>query len=122
MLSRGLNNLHTDSQYKGSEINHLSYADDTILFCSGDRKSVIKMMNVLRGYEAVSGQLINKAKSCFFLHEKTPLLYSIRLRTLIGIRQGNFPLTYLGYPVYYGRRKCLFFEALMRKVARRILT
>ncbi|WMV09821.1 hypothetical protein MTR67_003206 [Solanum verrucosum] len=61
VLSRGLNKLHTDPQYKGyglpkwsPEINHLSYADDTILFGSSDKGSIIKMMKVLTDYEKVS--------------------------------------------------------------------
>lgn len=57
-----------------SEVNHSSYADEAILFCSGDRYSIIKMMNVLRNYEDVSDQLINKSKS-FFYPEKTPLIF-----------------------------------------------
>jgi len=72
VLTRGLNSLHTDTEFKGyglpkwsPKINHLSYADDTILFCSGDRGSVIKMMKILRDYEDVSGQMVNKAKSFF---------------------------------------------------------
>lgn len=128
VLARGLNRLHMDKDFKGygmskksPDINHLSYADDTILFCSGDRSSVIKIMNVLREYEKVSGQMINKSKSSFYLHEKTPLIVSIRLRRLTGIRQGNFPFTYLGCPVFYGRKVKSHFEDLVRKVARRIL-
>lgn len=111
VLSRGLNSVYKDKDFIGfglpkwsPEINHLSYADDTILFCSGDRVSIKKMMNVLRSYEEVSGQLINKAKSFFYLHEKSPSIFSIRLRKLKGIKQGDFPFTYLGCPVYYGRK------------------
>lgn len=65
MLSRSLNNLHRDKDYIGyrlpkwsPEINHLAYADDTILFCSRDKDSVIKVMHVLNRYERVLGQLI----------------------------------------------------------------
>lgn len=46
---------------------------------------------------------------------------AIRLRRLIGIRQGNFSFTYLGCPVFYGRKNRSYFEELVRKVARRIL-
>lgn len=42
VLERSLNNLFEDTMFKGygmpkwnSKINHPSYADDTILFCSG---------------------------------------------------------------------------------------
>lgn len=87
VLARGLNNLHRDADFKGfglpkwsPEINHLWYADDTILFCSGDRTSVIKMMKVLRDYERTSGQMINKSKSFFYLYDKTPLIVAIRMR------------------------------------------
>lgn len=84
------------------EINHLSYVDDTIHFCSGDKASIIKMVYILRKYKITSGQLINKSKSFFYLHDNSLLGHSVRIRKLIGIRQGTFPLTYLGYPVHYG--------------------
>lgn len=80
VLSRGLNSLHKDPTFKGygllkwsPEVNHLSYADDTILFCSGDRVSIIKMMSILIRYEEESGQMINKAKSYFYVHNNTYL-------------------------------------------------
>lgn len=107
VLSRGLNRLHEDEDFRGYElpkwspkINHLSYVDDTILFCSGDRVSVIITMNVLRDYEKISGQLINKEKSSFYLHDNTPLIAAIRLRRLSGIRQGSFPFKYQGCLVF----------------------
>lgn len=53
------------------------------------------MMKVLRDYEDISGQLLKKAKSYFYLHDKTPLIVTIRLRRLKGIKQGNFPFIYL---------------------------
>lgn len=78
--------MHGDREFIGygmskwsQEINHLSYADDTILFCSED---IIKMIKVLRNYEDISGQLINKSKSFFYLHEKTSLICTIKLRKL----------------------------------------
>ncbi|WMV24639.1 hypothetical protein MTR67_018024 [Solanum verrucosum] len=127
VLARALNSLHKDDNFKGygmpkwsPEINHLSYADDTILFCSGDRVSVIKMMKILKDYEAISGQMINKSKSFFYLHDKTPLIVAIRMRRLTGIRQGNFPFIYLGFPVFYGRNNSCYYEELIRKIAKRI--
>ncbi|KAG5602382.1 hypothetical protein H5410_033752 [Solanum commersonii] len=95
------------------KINHIAHADDTILFGSGDRHSMIQMMKIWRDYETVSGQMINKDKSFFYLHEKTPLIVTIRLR----IRPGNLSFTYLGCPIYYGRKKNSYFEGLIKKVA-----
>lgn len=81
VLARGLNKLHEDGEFRGygmlkwsPNINHLSYADDTILYCSGDKKSVKNMIKVLADYERVSGQMINKNKCFFYLHEKVPIV------------------------------------------------
>ncbi|WMV31014.1 hypothetical protein MTR67_024399 [Solanum verrucosum] len=79
-------------------------------------------MTVIRDYEEISGQMVNKAKSAFYLHDKTPLIVAIRMRKLTGIRQGNFPFIYLGCPIFYGRKINSHFEDLVRKVARRILS
>ncbi|KAK4708883.1 hypothetical protein R3W88_029808 [Solanum pinnatisectum] len=102
------------------QINHLSYADDTILFCSGEKASIKKMIMVLREYEKTSRQMINMNKSFFYLHDNTPLIIAIRLRKITGIRQRSFPFTYLGCPVYYGRKKCSYFAELVKKIQRKI--
>ncbi|XP_070002802.1 uncharacterized protein [Nicotiana sylvestris] len=74
-LSRGLNSLHTNLYFcrfgipKWSpKINHLSYTDDTIIFCLSDETSLRLVMEVLKAYESSSGQLVNKAKSAIYLH------------------------------------------------------
>lgn len=77
---------------------------------------------MLKRYEEIPGQLINTSKSFFYLHEKTPLIYTVRLRKLTGINQGNFPFTYLGCPVYYGRKMSAYFEDIIRKLFRRIFS
>lgn len=43
-------------------ISHLCYAEDTILFSSGDPNSLKIMMEKLDIHEEVSGQAVNKAK------------------------------------------------------------
>lgn len=75
MLSRGLNNLLEDKELIDSvpkwspPINHLSYANDTILFCSGEKKSIQMMIGVLKGYEKISVHMINLNKSFYYLHD-----------------------------------------------------
>lgn len=126
-MSRGLNNLYQDEKFVGfglpkwsPKINHLSYADDTILFRFGDKYSIGRMMVVLCQYEQVSSQMINKNKSSFYIHENTPLGVGIKLKRLTGIKIGIFPFTYLGCSVLHGRSKVVHFEELLRKIARRI--
>lgn len=50
------------------DINHLAYADDTIVFASANEESLILIMNTLSTYEIVSVQKMNKGKIAIFLH------------------------------------------------------
>jgi len=79
-----------------------------------------KMMQVLREYEMMSGQMINLEKSLLYLHEKTPIRVCNRIKKITGIRQGVFPFVYLGCPVFYGRKNKSHFEELIKKVMKRL--
>uniref|UniRef100_A0A1U7V1B1 Uncharacterized protein LOC104212570 n=1 Tax=Nicotiana sylvestris TaxID=4096 RepID=A0A1U7V1B1_NICSY len=77
-MSRGLNSLHTNLYFCGfgmpkwsPKINHISYADATIIFSSSDETSLRLVMEVLQAYESSSGQLVNKAKYAIYLHQLT---------------------------------------------------
>uniref|UniRef100_A0A0V0IEX1 Putative ovule protein n=1 Tax=Solanum chacoense TaxID=4108 RepID=A0A0V0IEX1_SOLCH len=127
VLTRALNGLYENAEFKGfglpkwsPQINHLSYADDTIIFCSGHPKSMRMMMSVLRRYERVSGQMINIDKSICYLHEKVPITVCNQIKRITGVRQGNFPFTYLGCPIFYGKQNKRHFELLIKKVVKRM--
>lgn len=111
MLSRTLNKLNEEERFIGyglarwsQRINHLSYADDTIIFCSANKRSIKMMMSVLREYERVSGQLINLFKSFLYLYDKVPIQVGQKLRKWTGIGQGSFPFIYLGTLYFIGGR------------------
>uniref|UniRef100_M1AVD4 Non-LTR retroelement reverse transcriptase n=1 Tax=Solanum tuberosum TaxID=4113 RepID=M1AVD4_SOLTU len=77
ILSRSLTNLFHHSDFRGfgmpkwsENINHLAYADDTIIFVDADRISLQMIMKLLDDYEKQSGQKINKEKSVFFVFNK----------------------------------------------------
>lgn len=127
VLSRTLNLLNEEEKFIryglprwSGKIHHLSYADDTIFFCSANRKSVKMMMEVLKRYEIVSGKIINLSKSFFYLHDKAPITMGQKLKKWTGIGQGIFPFTYLGCPIFYGRKKKQYFESLVKKVSSKI--
>ncbi|KAM3360270.1 hypothetical protein P3S68_019982 [Capsicum galapagoense] len=128
VLARGLNSLHEEDDFKGfgmpkwsKPINHLSYDDDTILFCLRHKESMKKMKKILQNYEFVSGQLINLSKSFVYLHEKVPPRDVSRIRRILQVAQGSFPFAYLGCPIFYGRNKKSHFEDLTKKISRRML-
>lgn len=127
VLSRSLNNLFLDRKFIefgmakwNPQINHLACVDDTILFGSRDKYSIFKMMSVISKYETTLGQRMNKDKSFFYVYEKSPLIVTLRLRKLTGLKIGNFPLIYLGRPIFLGRRKICHFEDMLNKISKRI--
>ncbi|XP_059306340.1 uncharacterized protein LOC132057756 [Lycium ferocissimum] len=128
VLTRCLNKLHEKPSFIGygmpkwsPQINHLSYAGDAILFYSGDGYSLNKMMKRLRKYEKASGQLVNTDKSCYYVHHKVSARVNSKIKRHTNMRNGSFPFTYLGCPVFYGRRKQIYYEDLIKKVMKRIL-
>ncbi|KAK6791450.1 hypothetical protein RDI58_010531 [Solanum bulbocastanum] len=127
MLSRSLNQLHQNPQYhgfymeeRGPQINHLSFADDIIIFTSGRRQSLKLIMHTLATYERTSGQLINKTKSHFFLHSNAFRTTCDRIRKYTGFQQKETPISYLGCPLFFGRSKNIFFSDIINKVVNKI--
>ncbi|XP_060202654.1 uncharacterized protein LOC132631071 [Lycium barbarum] len=127
VLSRALNSLHNNLWFIGfglpkwsPKINHLAYADDTIIFTSSCEISLGLIMRVLAEYEAASGELINKAKSSVYLHDRVEEEIFQKVERLIGISRKEFPLIYLGCPIYYIRSKMAFYSEMLAKVRNRL--
>ncbi|XP_075099099.1 uncharacterized protein LOC142175984 [Nicotiana tabacum] len=121
-LSRGLNALHLNLYFCGfglpkwsPNINHLAYADDTIIFSSSDFTSVQLIMEVIYAYE-VARQLINKSKSAVYMHHSTDDEVVRKVQRITGIQRREFPFTYLGCPIFYSRRRMNYYEGLMKKI------
>lgn len=89
---------------KGSQINHLSFAND-IIFTTGRRCSLRLIMKTLAEYEKVFGQLINKDKSHFILPDNAFPSTISRILAETGFKQKQSPITYLGCPIYIKRQR-----------------
>ncbi|XP_049348974.1 uncharacterized protein LOC125813528 [Solanum verrucosum] len=127
VLSRSLNRLHQHPLYhgfymemRGPQINHLSFADDIIIFTSGRKDSLKLIMQTLATYERISGQLINKAKSHFLLHPNAFKTTCDRIKRYTGFHQKEAPITYLGCPLFIERPKLTYFSDLINKIVNRI--
>ncbi|XP_059287637.1 uncharacterized mitochondrial protein AtMg01250-like [Lycium ferocissimum] len=79
VLSKNLNQLHQKPHFKGfgmpkwnSKVNHLSYADDMIIFTSADVVSLQLILDILKKYETTSSQKINMEKSSVYMHTNVP--------------------------------------------------
>ncbi|XP_075080475.1 uncharacterized protein LOC107786790 [Nicotiana tabacum] len=122
-LSRGLNSLHTNLYFYGfgmpkwsPKINHLAYADDTIIFSSSDATSLRLIMEILQVYENASGQRVNKGKFAVYIHYLVDQEVVRKVERTTGIGRHDFPFTYLGCPNFYARRKMEHYQGLLTKV------
>ncbi|XP_060216562.1 uncharacterized protein LOC132644039 [Lycium barbarum] len=80
------------------------------------------MMKILRDYEKTSGQLVNNDKSSLYVHEKVPVAVISGIRRKSGMGKGSFPFTYLGCPVFYGRRRLVYYDNMIKKVMNRVMS
>nr|XP_016467082.1 PREDICTED: uncharacterized protein LOC107789726 [Nicotiana tabacum] len=126
-LSRVLNALHLNLHFCGyglpkwsPKINHLAYADDTIIFSSSDDTSLRHIMEVLAANEEASVQLVNKAKSVVYLHHLTDSEVVEKVERVTGIKRQEFPIVYLRCPIFYSRRKMEYYQPMITKVLDRL--
>ncbi|XP_059310556.1 uncharacterized protein LOC132061893 [Lycium ferocissimum] len=105
-----------------AELNHLAYADDTIIFSSADNYSLQMIMDTLQEYEKISGQLINKRKSLFYMFNKVSNELSQQVEAVTGFVRGQFPFTYLGWPITHARKRKVDYTELLKKVKDKLQT
>ncbi|XP_060210732.1 uncharacterized protein LOC132637695 [Lycium barbarum] len=122
VLSRALNSLFENNDFRSygmpkwsANLNHLAYADDAIIFAYADSKSLELIIGVLHDYEQISGQLINKIKSSFYVYNKISNVLIQLVENITGFSRGIFPFTYLGCPVTHSRKRKADYNELIRK-------
>ncbi|XP_059288380.1 uncharacterized protein LOC132041687 [Lycium ferocissimum] len=123
VLSRALNSLFDDPMYRGFgmpksslDLNHLAYADGTIIFTSADRYSLELVMEVLLNYETVSGQRMNRDKSCFYMYKTCAMSLVQDVTQITGFTRGEFLFKYLGCPIFHSKKKKAYYNDLIKKV------
>ena len=80
------------------KICHLAFADDVMLLCRGDIKSVRTLLDELGKFGKVSGLQMNPGKSSIYFGGVGNLAkQAILLDT--GLSEGSFPVRYLGVPL-----------------------
>jgi len=127
LLSQMLNDLPRRRGYKsfymnqnGPQVNHLSFADDTILFCNGSKQTLEMFLRTLHIYENTSGQLINKNKSCFSVANNAKQNFIAKIKLITCMNHQEFPIKYLGCPLISGKKKTSHFNELVKNIINRI--
>ncbi|KAL9687275.1 hypothetical protein QQ045_031674 [Rhodiola kirilowii] len=82
----------------GERMNHLQYADDTVIFCDVGLEEIKSLRRLLKSFEAASGLKINFSKSkCVGIGVKEDELRMYAQN--LGCDIGSLPMDYLGIPV-----------------------
>lgn len=122
-----LNNLYKNPSFNrfsmdtiGPRINHLAYADDLIIFCSGKTKTLELIVDCLRKYEESSGQQMNKGKSCFIMDKDISIKRINIVSRILQVKKEEFLITYLGCPLFTGKKKNEYFADMATKIVKKI--
>ena len=75
---------------------HLFFADDSLLFCKANDQECHKLIEILKLYEATSGQKVNAEKSSVFFNHNTPHEKRSEVLNILGPMQDTRHGKYLG--------------------------
>jgi ribonuclease HI len=100
----------------GTKLNHLFFADDSLLFCKATETELKGLLDILDFYEQASGQQLNKEKTAIFFSRNTKTDVRVNLSHFIGVPPTQNYETYLGLPALVGRSRFRSFEGLKGRI------
>ncbi|XP_027120509.2 uncharacterized protein [Coffea arabica] len=129
LLSRGLNELASRRNYIGfrvptgcQAITHLAFADDILVFTNGSSMALQQVKRVIEKYQQSSGQLVNPQKSGYLVHPSISPSRRRVIERLTHFSRQDFPIRYLGFPLYSGRGKAAYFGEVCQSVVARVMS
>jgi hypothetical protein len=98
------------------KINHLFFADDSLIVMKANLKNAESLKQVLALYEAQSGQMINATKSSAMFNKGTSRGAKEAVLSALGIPRESRNERYLGLSVHLGASKAKEFAYLKERV------
>ncbi|GAA0142553.1 reverse transcriptase [Lithospermum erythrorhizon] len=98
----------------------LGFANDVLIFSTGSKQALTKIMSFLDHYQSVSGQLINREKSSWITSNKAAPARCSIIQRATGFRKGTMPFKYLGVPIFKGKKQIFLFDDLIEKIRGRL--
>ena len=100
-------------------ITHLCFADDLILFCRGESRSIKILWETCKTFFKISGLSPNQEKSSILMNSMSPQAM-VRAMEITGLNKGSFPLKYLGLPLQCSGYKAKDCTLLIEKITARV--
>lgn len=107
---------------RAPKVNHLSFADDCLLFFKSKVEEANEIHRVLKVYENASGQAINYSKSSVVFSANVQDHSRAAICNILGIRSVPDKGNYLGLPSVVGRNKKQVFNYVKDSLWHRIHT
>ncbi|WMV21906.1 hypothetical protein MTR67_015291 [Solanum verrucosum] len=86
----------------------------------GKTKTLKLVVDCLRNYEECSGQQMNKGKSCFIMDKDISTKRINIVSRILQVKKEEFPITYLGCPLFIGKKKNEYFADMATKIIKKI--
>ncbi|XP_074271347.1 uncharacterized protein LOC141595281 [Silene latifolia] len=124
-LTRVLNVVQEYEEFKyhplcrNIKLTHLYFANDLLMFCRGDRSSMILLLRAFATFSAASGLKMNASKSNIYGNGLIQGLLQ-KIAGLSGLKVGSLPFKYLGIPIAPRKLSVLECNILVEKVLDRI--
>lgn len=103
------------------QLNHLSFADDILIFTDGSVKSLEGVLEVMHRFAGLSGLQINISKSFSFAAGRNQNLLTHAAQAQ-GFLTGTFPVRYLGMPLTTKAWTKLEYEPLIDQIRSMLLS
>lgn len=107
------------SQCRRLQLKHLYFADDLLMFCHGDFKSIYMLLQGFQLFSHTSGLEVNQQKSEVYftgMNQRD----TQRVTEASGFKVGKLPFKYLGVPISTSKLKARDCQALIEKMVNRI--
>jgi len=101
------------------KISHLCFADDLMIFSEGDVNSIRMIRTVLTKFQDLSGLYPNPNKSDIFLSGAL-IVERDQIIRILGFREGELPMKYLGVPLLSSRQKAIYFKGLVDRITSKV--